>query len=325
MYRQMDGKDTRKNTKNIVYKQTNTKTRRKRREKNKIERERKLDFEKRREKYRTCQFNLYIQGFEDWENPYYEPDFNTTQEDNSPNSFNSEPGGIFFSAQAHKNLGKRSDEIEKNKEISWDGQVKLSRYLEEKKMDPKESREIQAHRTKYNLPRTGLRTKTAHIGGRMKKSRRKIIKSRKNTRKKSKKRKIRKNKKKHKGGAPGDNESPNCSDDIMAVCIRAFHAMLTEKGINLNAENIDELGLTPIREESYEDFSLRLSNQQDKKRKNEFVLYHLQQLISRHSEYNYILDIIIDCPFSKGKTGSKIDSIIITQFPFLDPYTEEMD
>jgi hypothetical protein len=197
MYRQMDGKDTRKNTKNIVYKQTNTKTRRKRREKNKIERERKLDFEKRREKYRTCQFNLYIQGFDDWENPYYEPDFNTTQEDNSPNSFNSEPGGIFFSAQAHKNLGKRSDEIEKNKETSWDGQIKLARYLEEKKMDPKESQEIQKHRMKYNFPHIGLRTRTTHVGGKKRgktrkrgkrRKRGKTRKRRKSHRKKTKKR-----------------------------------------------------------------------------------------------------------------------------------------
>ena len=163
--------------------------------------------------------------------------------------------------------------------------------------------------------------------GKSKEEKKKIKKS-KNTKKKYKKHMKKRMKK---GGRLTPEEKiemqigrpDNCDFEQSTECINNLLDSLERNNINIHALSIAQLGLLSDRpNESYEDFVQRFASIPDEKRKREYILDKLHNMV--YNDPN-IDRSCLECPFIEdlnipNPTGSKIDAIIIRHFPFLNPY-----
>ena len=114
-----------------------------------------------------------------------------------------------------------------------------------------------------------------------------------------------------------------CDDEQSTKCIKDLLDSLERNNINLQALSIAQLGILSDRpNESYGDFVERFSSIPDEKRKREFILDILHNMVYNDPNFDRSC---LECPFIEdlkisNPTGSKIDALIIRHFPFLNPY-----
>lgn len=163
--------------------------------------------------------------------------------------------------------------------------------------------------------------------GKSKEEKKKIKKS-KNTKKKNKKHMKKRMKK---GGRLTPEEKiemqigrpDDCDFEQSTECINNLLDSLERNNINIHALSIAQLGLLSDRpNESYEDFVQRFASIPDEKRKREYILDILHNMVYNDPNFDRSC---LECPFIEdlnipNPTGSKIDALIIRHFPFLNPY-----